>query len=233
MGADADAADAEGRTCLMMASATGNAQAAQALLESKADPNAVDQRGVSALEEAAIHDHAHVIKLLCAAGATLQMDSLALAAKLCDCARRGFLQRLQLLLQCGADVNAADYDRHTALHVGQSRARLRLAHRPPAAWTLLAEQHIYYLVGCMRNKGYLLRSLKRVMGRFVQNSFSAEEGNAQMVSLLLSRGADRTMRDAMGGVRAGTPLDSAARKGFTDVCKLLSQPTPIAADQNR
>eukprot|EP00965_Chrysotila_dentata_P161449 5332181-Pleurochrysis_carterae.AAC.1 len=51
------------------------------------------------------------------------MDALALANVLCDCARRGFLQRSALLLSCGADVNAADYDRRTALHVGEQRCR--------------------------------------------------------------------------------------------------------------
>eukprot|EP00965_Chrysotila_dentata_P163677 5404730-Pleurochrysis_carterae.AAC.1 len=60
MGADADAADAEGRTCLMTASATGDANAVRALLDANADANAVDQRGVSALEEAVRADHAHV-----------------------------------------------------------------------------------------------------------------------------------------------------------------------------
>lgn len=120
VGLDINSADYDGRTCLMLASSTGNIHVVKVLLDAKAELNAKDRWGGTALLDAVRGEYTHVAKVLLAAGATLEMDATATASKLCECAEKGQLERLDLMLQCKCDINATDYDARTVLHVAAS-----------------------------------------------------------------------------------------------------------------
>eukprot|EP00965_Chrysotila_dentata_P064048 2120893-Pleurochrysis_carterae.AAC.1 len=118
VGAEVDASDYDGRTCLMVACATGNMHVVQVLLDAKADPSVKDRWGATALADAVREGHAHVAKMLLAVGASIDLEPSEVVSRLCDYAGAGQLEHLELLLNCKADVDAADYDKRTALHVG-------------------------------------------------------------------------------------------------------------------
>ena len=53
-------------------------------------------------------------------GGELGYDEVASAGELCELAKRGSLELLKILLECGCAVNSADYDGRTALHLACS-----------------------------------------------------------------------------------------------------------------
>ena len=88
--------------------------------------NALDTWGNSPLSEAVRHGHANVAAKLFARGAVLGFDEARAAAALCDAALRGDLEKIRLCIRCGIDVNAADYDRRTCMHVAASEGDHKL-----------------------------------------------------------------------------------------------------------
>ena len=51
------------------------------------------------------------------------------AGEMCELARVGDIERLQLLLDVGCNANAADYDARTCVHLGARSQRSRVARR--------------------------------------------------------------------------------------------------------
>ena len=82
---NANAADYDGRTALMLASAKGHKEVVSLLLSSRADPSATDNLGGSALLEAARHGHDDVLDALVAGGARWHLSTVATASELCTC----------------------------------------------------------------------------------------------------------------------------------------------------
>ena len=82
---NANAADYDGRTALMLASAKGHGEVVALLLGSRADPSATDSLGGSALLEAARHGHDGVLDALVAGGARWHLSTVATASELCTC----------------------------------------------------------------------------------------------------------------------------------------------------
>lgn len=89
--------------------------AALALLERGADPEAVDKNGESALIWAAFNGCGRVVERLLAAGVPADFRAHDGATALTDAARRGHLDIVRRLLAHGADVNSRDKAGRTAL----------------------------------------------------------------------------------------------------------------------
>src|SRR5215472_3429633 len=134
-GADANAVSNEGETALMTASRTGNVNAVKVLLAHGADVNAKESwHGETALMWAVAQKHAAVAKELLAKGADVNARSTANKwerqnsaeprekwlplgglTPLEFAARQGCVDCVPVLLQGGADINAADPDGITPL----------------------------------------------------------------------------------------------------------------------
>ena len=65
-------------------------------------------------------------KLLRGRGGELGYDEVAASAELCELAKRGSLDLLKVLLDCGCPVNAIDYDARTCLHLASSCGSLNI-----------------------------------------------------------------------------------------------------------
>ena len=85
--------------------------------------NLVDRWGGTALADAVRHGHAHVAAVLRAAGAVLKLSASDASSQLCEMARLGDTAKLTLLLECGCDASAADYDGRTAAHLAASEGQ--------------------------------------------------------------------------------------------------------------
>ena len=81
------------------------------------------------MRDAVREGHYHVARALHAAGGELQFDEATASAQLCELAKQGLAERLVLLLQCGCDINAKDYDSRTCLHLAASMGNLPIVER--------------------------------------------------------------------------------------------------------
>jgi ankyrin repeat protein len=108
-------------------------------------------------------------------------------APLADAAMRGDLSRVEVLLQQGADVNAAQGDGMTALHWAAE-----LGHADMAARILEAGADV---------------SVKTRVGDYTPLHVAARGGHADVTRVLLEAGADPSMRTGTGGTM---PLHFAA-----------------------
>jgi ankyrin repeat protein len=70
--------------------------------------------------------HTKVAKLIRDKGGELMWDEGKESGELCELARAGDLERVQLLLDSGCNANAADYDKRTCLHLACSVGNLRI-----------------------------------------------------------------------------------------------------------
>eukprot|EP00966_Prymnesium_polylepis_P324462 7380506-Prymnesium_polylepis.1 len=103
--------DYEGRTALHVAASAGRLAVVEFLIQQKISLNRKDNFGRTPLGNAMTKGHVAVVRAIRDAGGELGWDSSETASELCDRARAGHAQQLKLLLWCGADVNATDYDR--------------------------------------------------------------------------------------------------------------------------
>ena len=123
-GVPINAADYDKRTALHLASSVGNLPIVKALLESNANPNAVDRWGGTPLRDAVRGNHEAVATVLRDAGGELGFDEVDASAELCELAKEGALEKMRVMLTCGVPINAADYDKRTALHLAASVGNL-------------------------------------------------------------------------------------------------------------
>eukprot|EP01094_Clydonella_sp_ATCC50884_P003087 TRINITY_DN1237_c0_g1_i1.p1 TRINITY_DN1237_c0_g1~~TRINITY_DN1237_c0_g1_i1.p1 ORF type:complete len:700 (+),score=298.04 TRINITY_DN1237_c0_g1_i1:87-2186(+) len=115
-GADVNDKDYDGRTALHLASAKGHIDAVRFLVEHGADVNAKDRLGTGGtpIVDAVRHQHTAVVEFLRSHGAVLHDVA---SVELCRRVLEGDMDGLSALVRGGADVNAVDYDRRSALHV--------------------------------------------------------------------------------------------------------------------
>ena len=70
--------------------------------------------------------HTKVVKALRERGGELKWDEGQESGELCELARAGDLEKVRLLLMCGVNADAADYDKRTCLHLAASVGNLRV-----------------------------------------------------------------------------------------------------------
>src|ERR1700678_2000442 len=107
-GADVNAAQADGTTAIMYASANGDLDLVRALIKAGANVKAANQFGTSALTEAAIIGSAPIIEALLKAGADPNFKNPNGETPLMAAARSGKLDAAKVLLAAGADINAKE-----------------------------------------------------------------------------------------------------------------------------
>lgn len=196
-GINPNAQDADGRTALISAAAHGDLDIVNVLLARGADLNVKDKRGYTALSHAAEAMYEDVVDALLT-HPDLDPNSRGLNSRpvLLAYVWRDSSDRVEKLLDHGADVNAQDADGDTALH--------------GAAQT--------------GNTGIMQRLLDKGAGPNVKNKqggtplmWAAVFGHTDAARLLLSAGANASLKDNDGM----TAAEWAARNKRDNVVVLL------------
>lgn len=118
---DVNAADADGRTMLMLASYGGHATTVRLLCENKANPNMRDSNRRTALMYAASGPNAPTVEILLAHGAEVNItDGEEGWTALMFAAAEGHSDIVQMLLSKGADPGLMDIDGESAATFAQN-----------------------------------------------------------------------------------------------------------------
>jgi ankyrin repeat protein len=180
------------------AAENNDADAVRVLVEEKADVNAPQADGMTALHWATYHDDLNQVKLLIEAGADAAAANRYGVTPLALASTNGNPEIVELLLEAGADPNSALAGGETALMTAS-----RTGHIGPVK-ALLARGAD---VNAEERKGQTALM------------WAAAEGHVDVVDALLSAGADRDAR-----LRSGfTPFFFAVREGRSDVVRRLLQ----------
>jgi ankyrin repeat protein len=100
---------------LLEAAEAGNSAAAMALVAGKADVNAHQEDGTTALHWAAYHDDLPLLRQLIKAGAKVNVTNDYGSTPLAEAAERADPEALRILLEAGADVESPNAQGQTAL----------------------------------------------------------------------------------------------------------------------
>jgi ankyrin repeat protein len=202
------ATGAQAADALLQAAESGDSAGALALVAGKADVNARQEDGTTALHWAAYHDDLPLLRQLIAAGAKVNVTNDYGSTPLSEAAERADPQALRMLLQAGAEVESPNAQGQTAL---MSVARTDVVE---AAKVLVAH-------GANVNATEKWRGQTALM-------WASAQGRAAMVQYLVAHGADVNAREdvrqwprrvtaeprpqnrPLGGL---TPLLFAAREG--------------------
>jgi len=117
-------ADYDRRTALHIAASEGYLDLVKFLLDAGANANRSDRWGGSALDDALRHNHQPVAEELRQRGGRLGARDFG--AALIEAAFADDLELVGLLLSDGAPVDAADYDKRTALHLASSEGHSKI-----------------------------------------------------------------------------------------------------------
>lgn len=123
-GVDMNQGDYDMRTAIHLATSEGKLKVVQCLVEElNANINILDRWSGSPLDDALRTGKANVFKYLKSKGAKSGKQTTVTtedATALCDCASSGNTDRLKQLQDKGLDINMADYDARTAMHLAAS-----------------------------------------------------------------------------------------------------------------
>ena len=64
--------------------------------------------------------------MLISSGGSLGYDTIRASSELCEYARQGDIDKIQMLLDGGCDGDAADYDERTCLHLAASEGNMHV-----------------------------------------------------------------------------------------------------------
>lgn len=112
--------DYDNRHGMHLAAAAGHREALIVLIVAGGDVNVVDRFGRTPLAEAVLNGKDECIQLLREEGAELMLSGERLAGKLCSAGAAGDCALIRRYLSAGADPDAADYDKRTALMLAAS-----------------------------------------------------------------------------------------------------------------
>ncbi|KAI8943839.1 hypothetical protein NX059_001812 [Plenodomus lindquistii] len=116
-GADSNATDAVGRTCLHIASQYGYFEVTKLLLGTNTNLNVVDNDGRTALNLASINADAQTVELLLVKGAHQGIADKDGRTPLIAACARGMVEVTRILLNHGAELTLADTQGRTALQL--------------------------------------------------------------------------------------------------------------------
>jgi ankyrin repeat protein len=184
-------------TRLVIAIKSGNKTAVQTLLQQRADVNAAEPDGTTALHWAVRKDDSQVVTLLIRAGANVKTANRYGATPLSLASTNGNAAIIELLVKAGADANAVAPEGETALMTAARTGNVE------AVKVLLAN-------GANANGKETLRGQTALM-------WAAAEGNADVIRVLVEKGADIQTRSS-GGF---TALLFAVREGHIPAVKAL------------
>lgn len=184
-------------TILLKAVRTGNLVAAKKALSCKADPNAQEQNGETALMIASGNNHIKIVQLLLAHGANVNGGGWIVGYPLMEAAREGHFEITKLLLEKGADVNIMSDEGFTALDAAIVKNQVEV-------------------VQLLLNKG---ANPNRYVAGATPLYDAAGYGYTKIVSLLIEHGADVNAK-SFGRT---TPLAIAIQNNHLDVVNLLKK----------
>lgn len=190
-------AQADRSTPLMIAIDRNDAATATRLIGAKADVNAANEYGATAVWVAASSGNVPLLKLLLSAHANPNAAVVSGETPLMSAVDNGSIDAAKLLLEHGADVNARESNG------GQTALMWAAANRSPD------------LVGLLLERGADARA--RSKGGFTPLLFAAQQGDVDAGRLLLHAGADANDRTTDGK----TPLIVAAASGHTQFSSFL------------
>eukprot|EP00004_Rigifila_ramosa_P012073 TRINITY_DN2593_c0_g1_i3.p1 TRINITY_DN2593_c0_g1~~TRINITY_DN2593_c0_g1_i3.p1 ORF type:complete len:657 (-),score=161.16 TRINITY_DN2593_c0_g1_i3:24-1739(-) len=119
--ADVSSSDYDGRTPLHLAAADGRKEAVKYLLSKGSSVYVKDRFGNTPLSDAVRAGNMEEAKLIFAAGGELHMAPRQVAFMLCCAVADNDTALLSVVAECGADINAPDYNGSTALHMAVER----------------------------------------------------------------------------------------------------------------
>ncbi|MCW5963054.1 MAG: ankyrin repeat domain-containing protein [Bryobacterales bacterium] len=181
---------------LHTAAVRGHAEVVAVLLDAGADPNAVDEGGATALDEAIRFRHRGVLEVLLRRGARLDEPGSP-GKRLRDAVMRGQADLVALLIENGADFRSLSETGSTALHDAALRGNVEV---------------LRVLLG----HGFPVDSPNAAGATALHDAALA--GNLPVVRFLLEKGADLQARDAEDGA---TALHHAASWGRAEVLRYL------------
>lgn len=206
-------------------------------LDTGADPNSRDERGVPPLIYAGNRGESEIVRALVDAGADVNADPEHDTTPLIAAIEGGSLQAVEILLQAGAKVDQPDRIRRTPLEVASSWKRTEItalllgAGAAPAPAALasaalngdLEQVRMLLARGADPNagEGYVLAEAARGCHR---------NDNTEVIRALVEAGADPRVRDNLGY----TPLHRAAGMCEPEIVELLIRrgADPDARDAN-
>lgn len=224
----------DGATALAYAAYRDNVEAARALLEAGADPNAGNDYGVTPIMLAMENRSAAMVKTLLEAGSDPDTASWSGETLLMTAARTGFIEAIRMLLDHGANVNAQDPRRK------QSALMWAISFGYPEAARLLVEDGADVNAKTIRLnedftplvlEGYGNSIIHTVpMGGYTPLLFAARTGDMDTVRLLVEHGADVNILSETDG----SPLLMAASQGYEELALFLLEQgaDPNATDGN-
>ena len=86
----------------------------------------LDSKARSALYLAVESENFPVAKILADAGAQIETDSGRLAKMLCSIGHENQIEQLKFLVQCGTNLEQADYDKRTIAHLAAAEGHIDL-----------------------------------------------------------------------------------------------------------
>jgi ankyrin repeat protein len=201
-GADLQHRDLNRATPLLIAAREGRRRMAGLLLEAGADVNAADRQGVTPLMAAAFDGDARLLRLLLDAGARVDARDTQGKGAIVYAAGRAYPQIVSALLDAGADADGAWGHELTPLMWAAGHAN----DAPAADGVAVA--------GILLDAGAELQR-RDDRGRTAL-MIAAQRGHREMVTFLLGRGADPTLRDKAGLSAADLAPDDAVRALLRD-----------------
>jgi len=224
-----DVGDANRRTSLHRAAASGHEATVRLLLEGGAKPDVTDDAENTPLHLAANGGHEATVRLLLDHGAEMGVKNMAADTPLHIAANGGHEAAAQLLLERGAEMGAKNWREDTPFHLAaygghEATVCLLLDRDAEAGVKNMAADTPLHIAANGGHEATVRLLLDYGAGMDVKGYWNetplhcaAWGGHEATVRLLLDRGAEMNVK----GYRGETPLQRAAERGYKSTVRLL------------